>query len=383
MDFGYFTLSDNHCDNQTRVGANELVRDIEAQALYADDARPELGVDRRAPLQLARGALMSRPGARIDRGAHASRRSTARSPPSRCSTRSTTRFASREQWATLDLLSGRPRRLRRRPRIDQPRVRCRSTSTSATTRASSRRALEVVQKLVGPTEEPISHQWQALRLRRRAHHATARPGPGCRRTSPRSRRPVDRAGRPARLWARRRAVRRVDELRRPRPRSPISTPTHARSTGAKPRRLMCSYFIHFYDSPLRRRRPERARQIRYYKECVIPAFPGDPATAPPSYRYFVDMVTRLQNVTAGAAHRELRAARQFRSRSPKRLKKVEAAGFSEVILYFNVGLKPHSQVLEEMDRSCARFAPNFDGAHSQAPAALSARSPATPRGSPR
>lgn len=26
------------------------------------------------------------------------------------------------------------------------------------------------------------------------------------------------------------------------------------------------------------------------------------------------------------------------------LKKVEAAGFDEVILYFNVGLKPHAQV---------------------------------------
>ena len=41
---------------------------------------------------------------------------------------------------------------------------------------------------------------------------------------------------------------------------------------------------------------QRARQIRYYKECVIPAFPGDPKTAPPSYRYFIDIVERLRNV---------------------------------------------------------------------------------------
>jgi hypothetical protein len=40
----------------------------------------------------------------------------------------------------------------------------------------------------------------------------------------------------------------------------------------------------------------RARQIRYYKECVIAAFPGDPKTAPPSYRYFIGMVERLRNV---------------------------------------------------------------------------------------
>jgi hypothetical protein len=41
------------------------------------------------------------------------------------------------------------------------------------------------------------------------------------------------------------------------------------------------------------------------------------------------------------------------------LKKVEAAGFDEVILYFNVGLKPHAQVKEEMDRFMAQVAPAF------------------------
>ena len=41
------------------------------------------------------------------------------------------------------------------------------------------------------------------------------------------------------------------------------------------------------------------------------------------------------------------------------LKKVEAAGFSEVILYFNVGLKPHNQVKDEMARFMAEVAPAF------------------------
>ena len=45
------------------------------------------------------------------------------------------------------------------------------------------------------------------------------------------------------------------------------------------------------------------------------------------------------------------------------LKKVEAAGFSEVILYFNVGLKAHTQVKEEMDRFMREVAPNFQGKH--------------------
>src|SRR6202158_846921 len=65
--------------------------------------------------------------------------------------------------------------------------------------------------------------------------------------------------------------------------------------GRTPGRLMCSYFCHFYDNP-QQEAAQRARQIRYYKECVIPALPGDPKTAPPSYRYFVDMVERLHKV---------------------------------------------------------------------------------------
>ena len=44
------------------------------------------------------------------------------------------------------------------------------------------------------------------------------------------------------------------------------------------------------------------------------------------------------------------------------LKKVEAAGFSEVILYFNVGLKPHGQVMEEMARFMSEVAPAFSRA---------------------
>src|SRR5713101_3460590 len=35
MEFGYFTLSDNHYDNNPR-GANQFVADIAAEALYAD-----------------------------------------------------------------------------------------------------------------------------------------------------------------------------------------------------------------------------------------------------------------------------------------------------------------------------------------------------------
>jgi len=133
--------------------------------------------------------------------------------------------------------------------------------------------------------------------------------------------------------------------------------------GNKPGRLMCSYFTHFADNKTQED-AQRARQIRYYKECVIPAFPGDPKTAPPSYRYFIDMVERLQKVKP-----EDLTENSVLIGSPARicetLKKVEAAGFAEVILYFNVGLKPHAQVKDEMARFMEQVAPQFDGQHKQ------------------
>ena len=63
-------------------------------------------------------------------------------------------------------------------------------------------------------------------------------------------------------------------------------------------------------------------------------------------------------MSARGFDREFGAARQRRPyhRHPK---KVEAAGFNEVILYFNVGLKPHLQVKDEMVRFVAEVAPAF------------------------
>ncbi|MBV8889107.1 MAG: LLM class flavin-dependent oxidoreductase [Alphaproteobacteria bacterium] len=129
-------------------------------------------------------------------------------------------------------------------------------------------------------------------------------------------------------------------------------------------RLLCSYFIHFADNAAAES-AARARQIRYYRECVIPAFPGDPQTAPPSYRYFIDMVDRLAKVRpedltensvllGSAAH------------ITEVLGRVAAAGVDEVILYFNVGMKPHAQVKDEMARFIGEIAPAFiaqDPAH--------------------
>ncbi|HET6235811.1 MAG TPA: LLM class flavin-dependent oxidoreductase [Acetobacteraceae bacterium] len=127
--------------------------------------------------------------------------------------------------------------------------------------------------------------------------------------------------------------------------------------GTRPGRLMCSYFIHFADTPAEEA-AARARQIRYYRECVIPAFPGDPATAPPSYHYFVRIVERLRTVKPEDLT-ENSVLLGSAARMTEVLRELEAVGIDEVILYFNVGLKPHTQVREEMARFMQQVAPAF------------------------
>jgi len=127
--------------------------------------------------------------------------------------------------------------------------------------------------------------------------------------------------------------------------------------GTRPGRLMCSYFTHFADDRAQEL-AARERQVRYYRECVIPSFPSDPATAPPSYRYFIGMVERLRQVRPeDLTENSVLIGRP--AQITEILKKVEAAGFDEVILYINVGLKPHRQVLDEMSRFDEEVRPAF------------------------
>jgi alkanesulfonate monooxygenase SsuD/methylene tetrahydromethanopterin reductase-like flavin-dependent oxidoreductase (luciferase family) len=127
--------------------------------------------------------------------------------------------------------------------------------------------------------------------------------------------------------------------------------------GKAPGRLICSYFTHFADDPAQEA-AARARQIRYYRECVIQALPGDPKTAPPSYRYFIDMVDRLRKARPEDLN-DNSVLIGTSAQITESLKKVEAIGFAEVILYSNVGLKPHEQVRDEMARFAAEVAPQF------------------------
>jgi alkanesulfonate monooxygenase SsuD/methylene tetrahydromethanopterin reductase-like flavin-dependent oxidoreductase (luciferase family) len=133
--------------------------------------------------------------------------------------------------------------------------------------------------------------------------------------------------------------------------------------GQTPKRMMCSYFMHFADTP-EQERSARERQVYYYNECAIPAFPGDPKNAPPSYRYFIEIVDRLKKVKPEDLT-ENAVLLGNSARIIEVLKKVEAAGIDEVILYINVGLKPHQQVKDEMARFMKEVAPAFEGKHKQ------------------
>jgi len=130
------------------------------------------------------------------------------------------------------------------------------------------------------------------------------------------------------------------------------------AVGRQPGRLVTSYFIHFADTPAQER-AARERQLRYHQECTSPAFPGDPKTAPENYRYFETILQRYRTMKP-----EDFTDSAVLIGSPAQIvetlkTKVEAAGFDETILYFNLGLKPHAQVKDEMARFMAEVAPHF------------------------
>jgi alkanesulfonate monooxygenase SsuD/methylene tetrahydromethanopterin reductase-like flavin-dependent oxidoreductase (luciferase family) len=352
MEFGYFTLSDNHYVSNTRA-PNQLVADITDQALYADQIGMHsawigehhfnsLGVLSCPDLVLAYIAARTKhirlaPAVTVLPLHH----------PIRVA----------EQWATLDLLSGGRVDFAAGRGYDRREYLPFAVSFDANQEIFEE-GLELVRRL-WHTDERISHRgkhysFDDVRI-------TPRPvqTPIPIYVASFSKLSIELAARlgcnlivaPFAAAMSFGGLKQVVDLYNE------TCVKHAK----KPGRVMCSYFTHFADDSAQEQ-AARARQIRYYKECVIPALPGDPKTAPPSYRYFIDMVDRLSKVKP-----EDLTENSVLLGSPQRivdtLKKVEAAGISEVILYVNVGLKPHQQVKDEMARFMAEVAPRFEGAH--------------------
>lgn len=137
--------------------------------------------------------------------------------------------------------------------------------------------------------------------------------------------------------------------------------------GTKPGRAKCSYFIHIAETPAE---DDYGREtlIRYFNNAVSPAIRQEPGKTPPTMLYFLKISENLAGITKGNL-----SDKSILLGTPAQiietLKRVEAAGIDEVILYFNVGGKPHNVVLEQMDRFMKTIAPSFQGNHLQRMAA--------------
>ena len=358
MEFGYFTLSDNHYENNPR-DANQFVSDIAAEALYAD----QLGMHSAwiGEHHFNSLGVLSCPDLVLSY--IAARTKHIRLAPAVTVTPLHHPISVAEQWATLDLLSG--------GRVDFASGRGYDSREYApfhvdfaNNQSIFEEGMEVIQKLWA-AEDRISHHGKHYHFDdvRITPKPIQKPMPAY--IGSFSKPSIELAARlgyglivaPFAAAMSYGGLKQVADLYN----------ETCIKHGRKPGRLMCSYFTHFYDNAAQEA-AQRARQIRYYKECVIPALPGDPATAPPSYTYFIDMVKRLHQVQPEQLTENSVLLGNSQAITDT-LKKVEAAGFAEVILYFNVGMKPHTQVKEEMDRFMREVAPNFQGKHMQRRAA--------------
>ena len=134
--------------------------------------------------------------------------------------------------------------------------------------------------------------------------------------------------------------------------------------GNKAGRAMCSYFIHIADTP-EEEDFGRASLVDYFQYAVLRAIPSDPSKVPPTLQYFIKIHQTLSNV--GKEDLNDRSILIGSSQQiVDSLKKVEAAGIEEVILYFNVGRKPHSLVKDQMAKFMAEIAPAFEVMHRKA-----------------
>jgi len=130
----------------------------------------------------------------------------------------------------------------------------------------------------------------------------------------------------------------------------------ATSHGHADARAKCSYFTNVVDNKADELRTKE--RLLYYLHSILPAFPEDRVTAPPHIAYFADIVERLKSMKP-----ESLGERSLVTGDPEAciatLKKCEAAGIEEVILYFNFGNFDHRDTLKSMERFARDIMPYF------------------------
>jgi alkanesulfonate monooxygenase SsuD/methylene tetrahydromethanopterin reductase-like flavin-dependent oxidoreductase (luciferase family) len=348
MDFGYFSLTDNHyLDN--RRSANDCIRDVVDEAIYAESLGlhsawigehhfNSLGVLSCPDLALAYIAAQTKkirlaPAVTVLPLHH----------PIRVA----------EQWATLDLLSN--------GRVDFATGRGYDRHEYVPFKApfddnvaAFSEGLEVVQRLWS-SAEPISHSGKYYTFENVAITPQPIQHPIPMHVAAFSRPTVEMAARfgcglvvaPFAAAITLGGLRAVADMYR----------EACAKYGTKPGRMVSSYFLHFADTP-EQKQQALARQIRYFRECGGAVSVGTRETAPKSYDYYFDFKEKVRQMEpAEVTDRAvlLGSAGQITDT----LKTLEAIGFSEVILYFGVGLKPHAQVKDEMARFMSEVAPAF------------------------
>jgi alkanesulfonate monooxygenase SsuD/methylene tetrahydromethanopterin reductase-like flavin-dependent oxidoreductase (luciferase family) len=354
MDFGYFTLSDNAYANNTR-SANDLVTQIVAEAILAE----ELGLHSAWIGEHHFNSLGVLSSPELVLAYVAARTKRIRLAPAVTVLPLHHPIRVAEQWATLDLLSG--------GRVDFATGRGFDRNEYVPFNASFddnmavfTEGLEVVKRL-WESDEPYTHRGKHYAFDNIA--ITPRP---VQRPMPMR---VASFSRPSIELAARLGLGLVV--------APFATAMTygglaegariyreaCAAHGTRPERLTCSYFLHFADTP-DEEKAGLARQVRYFRECGGTVTPGDRTTAPKSYAYFLDMLDKIKTMRPEDLT-ERSVLLGSASKIIDTLKKAEAAGIDEVILYFNVGLKPPAQVRDEMARFMAEVAPAFEGAHSQ------------------
>jgi alkanesulfonate monooxygenase SsuD/methylene tetrahydromethanopterin reductase-like flavin-dependent oxidoreductase (luciferase family) len=349
MKFGYFTLSDNHYRGNTR-SANQYILDIVDEAVFAESAGFHsvwLGEHHFSSL-----GVLSCPDIALAHVAARTKRIRLAPAVTVLPLHHPIRVA--EQWATLDLLSG--------GRVDFATGRGYDRNEYGPFKANFienaavfAEGVEIVQRLWA-SDAPVTHHgkyydFDNVRITPRpvqqpiptyigsfsrpSIELAARLGLGL----------VVAAGATASVHGG--LARGADTYREA-----------CAAAGRAPGRLVTSYFIHFADTP-EAARAARERQLRYHQECTSHALPGDPATAPANYSYFTAIVERYKTMKPEDFSENAILIGGANEIAETLKRKVEAAGFDEVILYFNLGLKPHAQVKDEMARFMAEVAPLF------------------------
>ena len=351
MDFGYFTLSDNHyVDN--RRDANAYILDIVDEAIYAESLgfrSAWIGEHHFSSL-----GVMSCPELALAYVAARTKRIRLAPAVTVLPLHHPIRVA--EQWASLDLLSG--------GRVDFATGRGYDRNEYGPFQANFEEnaaifaeGIELVQRLWS-SDEPLSHKGRYYALRERAHHAAAGAAPDSdvRRRRSRARRSSCAARLGLGLVVAR--VRRRHRMAGLQPAARLYREACA-AVGQKARAARHAAISSILPTRHSRRCARASASFAITANATSHALPGDPRTAPANYAYFSAIVARYETMKP-EDFTENAVLLGNSARIIDTLKaKVEAAGFDEAILYFNLGLKPHEQVKDEMARFMAEVAPQF------------------------